>query len=54
VNAQTRQLATNQGYPYLDIYTPMQGHPEYFVDGLHPTTAGYAVMEKVLAQTVTK
>jgi lysophospholipase L1-like esterase len=54
VNAQTRQLATNQGYPYLDIYTPMQGHPEYFVDGLHPTAAGYAVMEKVLAQTVTK
>jgi lysophospholipase L1-like esterase len=54
VNARLRQLALDQGYVYVDIFTPMQGHPEYFLDGFHPNGLGYAVMEKALAQLVTK
>jgi lysophospholipase L1-like esterase len=52
VNVELRALATAQGYGYVDIFTPLQGHPEYFVDGLHPNVAGYAVIEKAVAQVL--
>ena len=52
VNAKLRDLATQQGYRYVDIFTPLQGHPEYFKDGLHPNTDGYAVIEKALAKVL--
>jgi lysophospholipase L1-like esterase len=50
VNVSIVQLAQQRGYQLVDYYTPMYGHPEYFqTDGIHPTTAGYTVMESVLA-----
>lgn len=53
-NAAIRTLAIENGYLLVDYYTPMVGHPEYFVDGEHPNVAGYTVMEAALAATVTR
>ena len=52
VDAAIHALALEHGYLVVDYYTPMYGHPEYFVDGLHPSAAGYAVMEQALAGVV--
>jgi lysophospholipase L1-like esterase len=50
VNVSIVQLAQQQGYQLVDFYTPMYGHSEYLQsDGIHPTTAGYTVMEAALA-----
>jgi lysophospholipase L1-like esterase len=39
----------------VDYFTPMVGHPESFQsDGIHPNSAGYAVMEAALAAVVKK
>ncbi len=54
VNTAIRQLAADQGYLFIDNFSPMQGHPEYFTDGLHPSASGYSVMERSLAAVVTR
>ncbi len=54
VNALIKQTAIQNGWLVVDYYTPMSGHPEYFVDGLHPNSAGYAVMEQALAGVVSR
>ena len=46
------QMAAQNGYLIVDYYPPLFGHPEYFVDGVHPNAAGYAVMEKALSAIV--
>jgi hypothetical protein len=51
-NAAILQLAAQHGYLVVDYNTPLTGHPEDFVDGIHPTAAGYAVMEKALSAVV--
>ena len=52
LNDSIAQLASQQAYLVVDYFTPMYGHPEFFVDGIHPKTAGYAVMEKALSAVV--
>ncbi len=52
VNAAIVSLAAEHGDLVVDFYTPLLGHPEYFPDGIHPNSAGYAVMEKALSATV--
>ena len=52
LNAMIAELATANGYLLVDYYTPMAEHPEYFVDGVHPNTTGYAAMEAALAAVV--
>jgi lysophospholipase L1-like esterase len=52
VNAAIIQLAAQNGYLLVDYNTPLTGHPEYFVDGIHPNAAGYAAMEKELSAVV--
>ena len=47
-------LAAKQGYLIVDYYTPLNGHPEDFVDGIHPNAAGYAIMEQALSAVVTQ
>jgi lysophospholipase L1-like esterase len=47
-------LAAKQGYLIVDYYTPLSGHPEDFVDGIHPNAAGYTIMEQALAAVVTR
>jgi hypothetical protein len=54
VNAALMEAAGAQGFTYVDIFTALQGHPEYFLDGLHPNEAGYAVIEELLARVLTK
>jgi PKD repeat protein/lysophospholipase L1-like esterase len=51
-NAALADFAITNGYLLVDYYTPMVGHPEYFVDGVHPNAAGYAVMEAALSAVV--
>ena len=52
VNVKLQDVATQNGYRYVDIFTPLQGHPEYFKDGLHPNSEGYAIIEKALAKAL--
>jgi sialate O-acetylesterase len=48
VNPAIRRVASQTGAVLIDAHAPFLGHPEYFVDGVHPNAAG----AKVLAQTV--
>lgn len=51
------QVANAFGVPVADIYTPFQGHPElllinhpgYAADEIHPTNAGYRIIEQQFA-----
>ncbi|HMG01509.1 MAG TPA: GDSL-type esterase/lipase family protein [Edaphobacter sp.] len=47
-------LATAKGFLLVDYFSSLNGHPEDFVDGIHPNTSGYTVMERTLAETVTQ
>ena len=38
------QVATNLDLPLIDLYTPLVGHPEYFVDGVHPNFDGASII----------
>ena len=52
LNAEIKKLAEANHYGFVDYYTPMAGHPEYFVDMLHPNAEGYAVMQEALTQVI--
>jgi lysophospholipase L1-like esterase len=54
VNETIRTLANEKGYLLVDYGKSMSGHHEYFRDGVHPTSLGYAVMETVLSEVVTR
>jgi lysophospholipase L1-like esterase len=54
VNAAIAQLAKEQGYLLVGYFSPMSGHPEFFLDGVHPSPAGYAAMEKALSAIVVR
>jgi alpha-L-fucosidase len=45
-------LAKEHNYPLVDYYTPMAGHPGYFIDGVHPNDEGYAVMQVALSNVI--
>jgi lysophospholipase L1-like esterase len=51
-NASLQQLAALNGYLLVDYYDPMVGHPEYFVDGVHPNQTGYYYMTIALSSVV--
>jgi acyl-CoA thioesterase I len=34
-------LAAEKQLPIIDLHTPTVGHPEYFLDGVHPNDAGH-------------
>ena len=38
------QVAEELGLPLVDVYTPLDGHPECFVDGVHPNYDGSAII----------
>lgn len=52
LNQAITALAKEHSYPLVDYYTPMAGHPEYFVDGVHPNAEGYAVMQEALVKVL--
>lgn len=52
-----RAYADAEGIPYVDYHTPMgrgrrSMNADYTKDGVHPTEAGYAVMERILPPVV--
>jgi lysophospholipase L1-like esterase len=46
--------AAANNYPLVDYYSLTVNHPEYYIDGVHPNPAGYAVMEAALSAVVTQ
>jgi lysophospholipase L1-like esterase len=38
------QIADEQGFSVIDVYSAMEGHPEYFFDGVHPNDEGATVI----------
>jgi lysophospholipase L1-like esterase len=48
LNAEIVRLAKAHGYLYVDYFTPLNHHPEYFKDNLHPNAQGYDVMQVAL------
>lgn len=47
-NADTKIIARSYGYRVADYHAVLDGHPELFDDGLHPSTAGYEAMRRVV------
>ena len=54
LNQQIIALAAAKGLLLVDYFSVLDGHRDYFVDGLHPNESGYAAMEVELAKTVTQ
>lgn len=57
LNAMIRAYAEEEGIPYVDYHTPMAApdgsmQTAYTDDGVHPTEAGYVVMERILPPVV--
>lgn len=57
LNARIKQYADDNGITYVDYYTPMvvDGgalNPAYTNDGVHPTPAGYEVMESIIVPVI--
>ena len=57
LNGMIRAYAAAEGIPYVDYHTPMAAadgsmNADYTKDGVHPTEAGYAVMERILPPVV--
>jgi acyl-CoA thioesterase I len=52
LNALIKLLAETESYPLVDYYDPMKGHLNYFIDGVHPNAAGYAVMDTQLVNVL--
>jgi acyl-CoA thioesterase-1 len=44
-----KQVATQNGMPFIDVQTPTAGHREWFVsDGIHPNDMGYQIVANVI------
>ena len=60
LNALIKEYAKKHKIPYVDYYTPMVTGPEralnpaYSKDGVHPTAAGYEVMESLIKPVIDK
>ena len=58
LNARIKAYAVEHGIPFVDYYTPMLAgadgalNADYTNDGVHPTEAGYDVMEGIVLQTL--
>ena len=58
LNARIRDYAERNGIPFVDYYSVMVSgdnkalNPAYTKDGVHPTEAGYAVMEPVIQAAI--
>jgi len=57
LNAMLAEYSVTHTYKYIDYHSAMiDGHgrprPEYLPDGVHPSTEGYAVMERVLDDVI--
>lgn len=48
-----QKLARQLHMPLIDLYTPLKPHPELFTDGIHPDSAGAALMARAVAGALT-
>jgi len=39
-----KETANHTGLPLIDAYTPLVGHPDYFIDGVHPKVEGAQII----------
>lgn len=53
VNARLTEIAISLGAQGIDMYSPLENHPEWFPDSLHPNAAGAAVIAAVTHATLT-
>jgi len=59
LNAMLKKYADENGFAYLDYFAAMVGEQngmkkELTYDGVHPTLAGYKVMEPMVEDAITK
>jgi hypothetical protein len=47
-----RQIAAVRHFEVIDLHTPLESHPEYFPDGLHPNTTGGQAMAEIIYQAI--
>lgn len=47
-----RQVAAETGLTLIDTNTPLLNHPEYFLDGVHPTSEGAQVIAQTIYQAI--
>jgi lysophospholipase L1-like esterase len=52
LNQAIEAMAEANGYAVVDYYTPLAGHPDYFVDGVHPNSHGYWIMRAALSESI--
>lgn len=48
-----RGLSQGDHLPLIDLYSPTEGRPELFVDGVHPNDAGYRTMAHAVFDVLT-
>lgn len=46
------QVANAMGVQSIDVYSPTNGHPEYFTDGVHPNDLGASVIANVIHHAI--
>jgi lysophospholipase L1-like esterase len=47
------QVANELGLPLIDCYTPLLGHPDYFVDGVHLNDEGSQAIANTIYKYIT-
>ena len=48
------RIAEKTGAGLIDLYTPTEGHPEYFTDGVHPNRQGNEVIAHEVYLTISE
>jgi len=46
------QIANGEGLPIIDVYSALEDHPEYFWDGVHPSSEGAAVIANEVYEAI--
>jgi len=46
------QVADERGLPIIDVYSALESHPEYFQDGVHPTSEGAQIIANKVYETI--
>jgi len=47
-----RQVSKETGAVFIDIFTPLSGHPELFPDGTHPNTTGSKRIASIVQKAI--
>jgi len=47
-----QEVASQLGLPIINVYTPLQNHPEDFMDGVHPNSAGAQEIANIIYEAL--